>query len=383
MLSKFRGFFARSALVEDITAPNKVPYLDGIRAFAVIMVFCAHSFSYYKSTLAPLRKYVDAQVGVDMFFVLSAYLLTSGFLSYPKPFSAVYLKAYAKRRAARVLPLFYTILALFFVGVGYHNYYVTKQPLTMSALIDVVKLATFTNNLGLDRGRPELTFDGPMWSMSPEIHFYFILPVLLYFVLNTGNYRSREVYLKRFALVAAIWLSVIFLLHSVAENPDLRLTIFDRFYVFVFGAIAAIITKFWRIEIRNRLLLETIVIVLLASLYTKQQIYPNMLANANMFSFLYYTIDGLLISALIVLIDQNSCFLKTFLSLRIFRYISKISFSVYLLHVPILITIYSTLNPKGVAAEALSFCVTLGCIIVLSHWTYVVIERPMIMRAKQ
>lgn len=183
----FNKTIASSKVLQDTKAEGNIPYLDGIRTIAAVTVFAAHLFPSNIYTLNHLRRYVDAQAGVDLFFVLSAYLLTMGFLKSSNRFSAAILAQYFKRRVARILPLFYTVLIMFFVAVGWQNKYGLREPITWDTFLDFIKLATFTNNLDLKQTRPEMTFNGPMWSIAPEVHFYILLPFILAYIIGGGG----------------------------------------------------------------------------------------------------------------------------------------------------------------------------------------------------
>ncbi len=102
--------------VENRILAKHVPELDGIRGLAVLSVMLFH-----QTVLIPVTSFDRGfvafsqmlQYGVDLFFVLSGYLIT-GILYYSKPTQHYYRNFYA-RRTLRIFPLYYLILFLAFV----------------------------------------------------------------------------------------------------------------------------------------------------------------------------------------------------------------------------------------------------------------------------
>jgi peptidoglycan/LPS O-acetylase OafA/YrhL len=126
-------------------------------------------------------------MGVDIFFVLSGYLIGTELL---KPVSAggtPDLRVFYLKRCLRILPVFWLILAVYVFVPG------LREGATMAPLW---RFATFTLNFGLDI-RTMRTFSHA-WSLCVEEHFYLVLPVLI-----LGLHRVRRPWLPAvlFALV--------------------------------------------------------------------------------------------------------------------------------------------------------------------------------------
>lgn len=106
--------------------------------------------------------------GVDLFFVLSGFLITSPLLAIIKQGEIISLKDFYLRRSFRIIPAY-----LFTVGI----YFLIPAFREKEALPPLWKFLTFTQNLGLnikDNG----TFSHA-WSLCVEEHFYLLLPVVL------------------------------------------------------------------------------------------------------------------------------------------------------------------------------------------------------------
>ncbi len=154
---------------------NHIPELDGLRGIAALMVVFHHiaqQFPGFAQNTLPekllhawLRFTTPGWMGVDVFFVLSGFLIT-GILLDTKHQPHFYRNFYMKR-ILRIFPLYYLILIvmLFFFA----------KPWPFFTLC-VFYLANFCSLFGIP-----LTF-GPLWSLSVEEHFYFLWPWAVKFV---------------------------------------------------------------------------------------------------------------------------------------------------------------------------------------------------------
>src|ERR1022692_3615520 len=95
---------------EGTTSPknNHIPQLDGLRGVAILLVITFHYFGF-------IKVFSFGWTGVDLFFVLSGYLITGKLSdSLHKP---NYLRGFYKNRMLRVFPLYYLVLIIFFLAV--------------------------------------------------------------------------------------------------------------------------------------------------------------------------------------------------------------------------------------------------------------------------
>jgi peptidoglycan/LPS O-acetylase OafA/YrhL len=138
--------------------------LDGMRGLAVSLVVLFH-FGLFPA----------GWVGVQIFFVLSGYLITSILLlEKDRPFGK-YVGRFYWRRSLRIFPLYFAFLA-----AASASYVAFAKPESFSA--DWPFLATYTTNFG----RLRATDIGPafihLWSLAVEEQFYLIWPLLVYFM---------------------------------------------------------------------------------------------------------------------------------------------------------------------------------------------------------
>jgi peptidoglycan/LPS O-acetylase OafA/YrhL len=148
------------------TAKSRNPGLDTLRACAIALVFMYH-YGLFVDGPNPFGSLAwIGWTGVDLFFVLSGYLISNQLFAGSVRGQALSLPRFYARRAFRTLPIFWLVLAayaLFPVAMG------GKPPAAWWRFL------TFTQNLGLQPG----TAFSHAWSLCVEEQFYLVLPALL------------------------------------------------------------------------------------------------------------------------------------------------------------------------------------------------------------
>lgn len=143
---------------------QKIAGLDHLRALAITLVFLFH----YRLFAHPA--WIDTigsfgWTGVDLFFVLSGYLISSQ-IFYGIEKGTFSLRIFFFKRFFRILPAYWAVLAIYFTIPVLREW---------ESLAPLWKYLTFTQNLGLDR-RYHKTFSHA-WSLCIEEQFYFLLPL--------------------------------------------------------------------------------------------------------------------------------------------------------------------------------------------------------------
>lgn len=167
--------------------PEYIPCLDGLRALAVLMVIYHH---FFHSQVIPTNFFLRSLVhmdhigttGVDLFFVLSGYLIT-GILLRTRETPNALLNFYM-RRALRIVPLYYTCLCiLYFILPLAHQ-------LPWTPIHTQLWLWTYTENVSLTFWKPDWTAQPPhFWSLAVEEQFYLIWPFVV-FHLKDGRLKK-------------------------------------------------------------------------------------------------------------------------------------------------------------------------------------------------
>ena len=140
--------------------------LDALRAAAILLVFAYHyqAFVSGRPTFGWLSQI--GWTGVDLFFVLSGYLIANQLMSGFQRGGQLSLPRFYGRRLLRTLPNFYVVLAL---------YWLFPQVLGGREPPPLWRFLTFTQNIGLTPG----TAFSHAWSLCVEEQFYLVLPAAL------------------------------------------------------------------------------------------------------------------------------------------------------------------------------------------------------------
>ena len=155
---------AKSAIDPRLTTRNRQPGLDLLRAVAIVLVVVYHAGLFGFVLPHGIQRF--GWVGVDLFFVLSGYLIAGQLLSALAHGKPPNVRRFYWRRALRILPAFLVIVAICFSLPALREY--PNMP-------PVWKFLTFTQNLGLRGG----TTFSHAWSLCIESQFYLLLPLLL------------------------------------------------------------------------------------------------------------------------------------------------------------------------------------------------------------
>jgi peptidoglycan/LPS O-acetylase OafA/YrhL len=243
---------------KDLLAHSeKQPYwreLDGVRTFAFLMVFIFH-----KSVIPGHGNWVNYlnavtnkfYFGVDLFFVLSGFLITYLLLNERKNTGGISLQRFYLKRSLRIWPMYYLVLLVsailysfgYFLNHGSLGYLknlgLVYVPFLLflgnfSLIINHCQICDFTDPLG--RMCSALTF--PLWSLCVEEQFYLVWPVIV------KKLRPRLLLKTASGLIlAALVFRVVLWLASLKENNFLGYYLNSACNIdaLMFGAILAIV----------------------------------------------------------------------------------------------------------------------------------------------
>jgi peptidoglycan/LPS O-acetylase OafA/YrhL len=165
--SQFRG-----QVQERSPAGQHVPALDGVRGTAILLVLLFH----FPAPVAWLRPFTSAGwCGVDLFFVLSGYLITGIlYASAPKPH---YFRNFYIRRCLRIFPLYYAfmILVLLVLPRFVNPYFLGLETLNGRIAPFLLYYSNYATVL-VDWAPVSI---GAFWSLAVEEHFYLFWPMFI------------------------------------------------------------------------------------------------------------------------------------------------------------------------------------------------------------
>jgi peptidoglycan/LPS O-acetylase OafA/YrhL len=186
------------------SASRSIPSLDGLRACSVVMVILSHFLGYLPDKMARfpyLQLRVLGESGVDVFFVISGFLITGLLLRELEARGSISLRRFYFRRFFRIFPPFYFFLAVVAI------LWATK--VVSIPVPGFISAATYTSDYW---GHPAWIL-AHTWSLSLEEQFYLLWPP---FVALLG--RRRSTYLA----IGVVVLSPAIRLLNYVLAPPLR-----------------------------------------------------------------------------------------------------------------------------------------------------------------
>ncbi len=323
--------------------------IQGLRAIAVLFVFIFH----LNADWLP-----GGFIGVDIFFVLSGYLLTSLVIHQSETNKFSYLNFY-KSRIKRIVPAYYFLLLILSV-VGIFIFLGLDAKGFRSGLMRSLLFISNQYFASLDTYFGVSSTENPLlhtWTLAVEMQFYFLLPFLLFFLKRKG-----------FFPIILFSTTLLFIYGTVGINAGHKDTMYfsllARAPEFMIGVIVNLLPVKKETLHKNAfcISLTGIILLLVSAFYIHEESYfPGLLAAIPCIG-----------TGLLLLSPESK--INTFLSHKIFSTIGAYSYSVYLWHWPVMaytryyyVTYYFTISQ-------ILFIILGTCI--LSVLSYSFIEQP-------
>ncbi len=324
--------------------------IDGLRAFAIIPVVFFHS---------GLEIFNGGYIGVDIFFVISGYLITNIILEEIDENRFSILNFY-QRRARRLLPALFSVII---VSLPFAWFWMLPDPLENYGQ-SLIATIFFSNNILLYLTSGYWDLDSQFkpflntWSLGVEEQFYIIFPILLVFFKKYFNNKTLFV------------LTIIFLLSLILceigskkfENANFYL-IFTRSWELLLGSFGSFIKKKNYISPNKYLSVLFLICLIFSFVFFNEKIlFPSLLTLIPTLSAL-----GLIIFA------NETNLAGRILGTKFFVFVGLISYSLYLWHYPIIA--FTKIYLKGEPSIILIiFLIFISFFISFLSWKY--IENP-------
>ncbi|CAB5039103.1 unannotated protein [freshwater metagenome] len=190
-----------------------LPGLDGIRAIAVLGVLLYH---------ADLGFLPGGFLGVDVFFVLSGFLITTLLLEQFQRTGTINFKTFYLGRVRRLFPALIALLIV--VAIACSFFYQDAARKTAS---DILASTFYVNNwwyIVADQSYFDFIARPPLlkhlWSLAIEEQFYFVWPVVAYFLMRTWHRRGVLIASTALAIASTAWMFYLSTQHGYPELAD-------------------------------------------------------------------------------------------------------------------------------------------------------------------
>ena len=350
-----------------------VPGLDGLRALSVTAVLLYHA----EVTWMP-----GGFLGVDVFFVISGYLITSLLLAEDRNRGAVNLGQFYLRRARRLLP------ALFLVLTAVSLYSVIFLPDEVRALrADVVAALGYATNwwqIGQHQsyiaatGRPPLLRH--LWSLAVEEQFYLLWPVAMFAMLKLWRRQRLVIIGVTCAAITASFIALVVLSSgqdfTFMDPSRVYFGTDTRIFTMLIGALLAMVWSPWKLSTKisgqARLVLDGVggaALALLLVVFGTAHFQSNVLFRGG---FLAVAVLSAIVIA--VAVHPASRIGTVVLAQQPLRWLGERSYGIYLWHWPIfMVTRPGTdIDLTGWSNTALRIVLTL----VAAELSYRFVEEP-------
>lgn len=327
-------------------ALGHVPQLDGIRALAIVIVMVSHT---------ALGNVVPGGFGVTLFFFLSGFLITTLLRREAATTGRVDLPAFYLRRTVRILPPM--ILTILFTTALAYAGLLAAKPHWYEVAADLAFLTNYAPLFGVTSTAPT-----PLWSLDVEEHFYILFSTLFAAIFVWIEPR-RAAFVCGALCVSVLLIRVA---HWQAGTPltDIYYWSHTRIDSILFGCILAL----WHNPQLDRAAwrpplwaVGAALVAVLSTFVIRDEVFRQTLR---------YSIQGIALFVLFSASLHDRGPLKAILGSAPLRFIALLSYTLYLVHLPLLMAVGTLGLPLApVVAYVLAFAYALA----MYRW----VERPL------
>jgi peptidoglycan/LPS O-acetylase OafA/YrhL len=323
------------------------PALDGVRGIAIAVVVAFHAFGWP----------AEGTLGVDLFFVLSGFLITTLLLEEHQATGSISIPGFYRRRARRLLPALFVLLTPFLLLAVIAA--ATTGSLRAPLFVGLASALTYTTNVFV--AADPSTVPAAMihlWSLAAEEQFYIVWPLFLLILIRSGGPRR----VGR-AVVVLLMVAVLYRIQLLMRGASI-----GRLYyapdthadsLLVGCAVGCFFARgrllIWiRSSARMREVASvTTLTLIIAAVFLLDHV-PQRLAYETL---LLPTVFAVVAGLLIVCLMSGDTVVARGLSVRPIVFLGQISYSLYLWHHPLLVAFSGVdrkLGAPTVAAVALA-----------------------------
>ena len=304
------------------------PGIDGLRGLAVILVLIYHNVFYLEITWY-------GQFGVDLFFVISGFLITEILLKSIS--SAKYFTSFYGRRVMRIFPIYYLCLAIIF--------FILPDQLLLEASLKVSRTDqwwfwTYLQNwFYATHGRPEGT--APLthfWTLAVEEQFYLLWPPIIFLIRDL-----KKLLVICIAILIIINVIRFFTWFYLTNNIDQFSFTLTRCDGILLGSILAVLKQMGQFQKSILLKITSIILIFLNGIYLL--LGPVFDLRLNYLNIAGFTSISIFFTWVLYLTFSNprSIFQKILL-ISPLKFFGKYSYGIYVFHFPVMFLLHPTIE---------------------------------------
>lgn len=346
--------------------PRYMPGLDGVRAVAVIAIISYHLNPQWLS---------GGFLGVDTFFVISGYLITSLLLTEYHNTGKIELMSFWLRRVKRLIPaVLFLVMGVIVLSLIFMPTEIQKvRADSIAAIFYVSNWWYIMQNVDYFEQFAVQPLKH-LWSLAIEEQFYLVFPIVLLSLLSF----IRRLKSIRIIFLILLVISMIAMMVLYVPNENVARVYFGtdtRIQTLLMGVLLALVWPPFQLKAKvnrqMRTMIDTAGVVGLAILF----ICFKFVSETN--SILYYG-GFFLISTVTLLVIASSVhpsgYFAKFLGNKVFTFIGSRSYSLYLWHYPIIVLIHHQFVQGQI--PPLVYVVEILLMVLMAEFSYKFIEQP-------
>ncbi|MDI3213825.1 acyltransferase [Arthrobacter sp. AL12] len=355
----------RSSMAVGLKKPNLRRDIQGLRALAVLAVIADHLFHW------PTGGFV----GVDVFFVISGFLITGLLLREHEKTGTISFRSFYERRIKRIMPAALLVLVVTMAA----SYFLIGRGRIMDTLWDSVWALFFAANWRFAAQGTDYFQEGlppspvqHFWSLAVEEQFYVVWPWLMLGILALGVRRFGWGPGQRRAAVAVAIaiitvLSFAWAMYETLENPTVAyFSTASRAWELGIGALIAVVQR--GLHFRHAAVRTSLGWVGFLGILYSLFVVP---ASAGFPA--PWALLPVLATALVIVAGVGGDQARLWpLTNRGSAYVGEISYSLYLWHFPVLVLLVAVLPTDNVLYYLAALILTAACASASYHW----LEKP-------
>ena len=328
------------------------PEIDGLRAIAVGAVILYHA----QVTIKGYKFFNGGFIGVDIFFVISGYLITSIILKELVTTGLFSFKNFYQRRIRRILPV---LLVVILVSIPFAYLILLPQNLIEFSKLIFYSVGFSSNFFLYFSGQEYNNLNKSLlpfihsWSLAVEEQYYILFPIVL--MISFKYFRKYLIYILIIGFVISLGLAN----WTSRNNSSMS---FYFLHTRIWELLAGSILAYFKIKKGHSIKHKTINILPLVGLILIG--HSIFFFNDKMLHPSFYTLYPIIGVCLVIYFSNQDELITKFLSTKLFIWIGLISYSLYLWHYPIFafyriyasgVPIFSTLYDKILIVTLLIF----------------------------